>query len=170
MMPVAVVADARVDMPLLQEDLFAPILSLVPVAGEDEAVAAANACPYALGASVFGPEAPALRVADRLDVGCVQIGDVIAPTGDPRLPFGGRRASGFGVTRGAEGLLEMTAIKTVSIRRGRHLQHLEPMRPGDEALFLGYLRAGHARSLRARASGLISMCIAAVRRGGRRAE
>lgn len=165
MMAVAVVADARADMPLLREDLFAPILSLVPAAGEDGAIAAANACPYALGASVFGPEAAARRVAERLDAGCVQINDVIAPTGDPRLPFGGRRASGFGVTRGAEGLLEMTAIKTVSVRKGRMLQHLDPVRPEDESLFLGYLRAAHGATWRGRAAAAGSLIAALARRG-----
>ena len=164
-MRVAVVADARVDMPLLQEDLFAPILSLVAADGVEEAVALANACPYGLGASIFGPEAPALAAAEKLDVGCVQINDVIASTADPRLPFGGRRASGFGVTRGAEGLLEMTAIKTVSLRRARMRQYLDPLRPGDEAIFLGYLRAVHARSWRTRAGALVALVAALSRRG-----
>jgi len=165
LMPVVVVGDARVDMPLLREDLFAPIVSLVPVSGVDDAVDSANACPYALGASVFGPEAAAREVASRLDVGCVQINDVIASTADPRLPFGGRRASGFGVTRGAEGLLDMTAIKAVSTRRGRMLQHLDAPRPGDQAIFLGYLRAAHAGSWRARARAFFDLAAALVRRG-----
>ena len=52
--------------------------------------------------------------------------DVIVPTADPRLPFGGRKHSGFGVTRGAEGLLEMTVLKCVTVRRGRFRPHLDP--------------------------------------------
>jgi len=51
--------------------------------------------------------------------------------------------SGFGVTRGAEGLQEMTTLKTIAVRRSRFLPHLEPTRPGDEALFSEYIRAAH---------------------------
>jgi len=163
-MPVIVVANARAGMPLLTEDLFAPVISLIPTESDDDAVAAANANPYALGAAVFGPLDAARRITGRLEVGCVVINDVIAPTADPRLPFGGRRASGFGVTRGAEGLIELTAVKTVSIRTGRMLQHLDPLKPGDAALFLSYVRAAHAGTWRARAAGLYALALALARR------
>ena len=163
-MPVIVVANARAEMPLLMEDLFAPVISLVPVASDDDAVTATNANPYALGAAVFGPLDAARRIADRLEVGCVVINDVIVPTADPRLPFGGRRASGFGVTRGAEGLLEMTAVKTVSTRRGRMRQHLEPHKPGDNAIFLAYVRAAHSGAWHVRAAALYALVRALMRR------
>ncbi len=168
-MPVLVVANARAGMPLLTEDLFAPVISLIPTETDDDAVAAANANPYALGAAVFGPLDAARRMAGRLEVGCVVVNDVIAPTADPRLPFGGRRASGFGVTRGAEGLLELTAVKTVSIRRGRMLQHLDPPRARDASIFLSYLRAAHAGTWRARAAGLYALACALARRERARA-
>ena len=51
-----IVADAVPELGLLREDIFAPVLSLVPVAGEADALNAAAQCPYALGASIFGPE------------------------------------------------------------------------------------------------------------------
>jgi acyl-CoA reductase-like NAD-dependent aldehyde dehydrogenase len=168
-MPVIVVANARAGMRLLTEDLFAPVISLVPATSDDDAVAATNANPYALGAAVFGPLDAARRIADRLEVGCVVINDVIVPTADPRLPFGGRRASGFGVTRGAEGLLEMTAVKTVSTRRGRMRQHLEPHEPGDNAIFLAYLRATHSGAWRVRAAALYALVRALARRNQVRA-
>ena len=163
-MPIIVVANARAGMPLLTEDLFAPVISLVPVESDDDAIAATNANPYALGAAVFGPLGAARKIADRLEVGCVVINDVIAPTADPRLPFGGRRASGFGVTRGAEGLLEMTAVKAVTIRRGQMLQHLDPPQPRDASIFLAYVRAAHAGTWRARAAGLLALARALIGR------
>ena len=76
--------------------------------------------------------------------GVVVINDVIVPTADPRLPFGGRGRSGFGVTRGAEGLLELTVPKVVAVRRGRRLFHLEAPHPGDAELFRAYLNLTHA--------------------------
>ncbi len=88
--------------------LFGPAASLIMVADTEAAVAAANDDPHALGASVFGPARAARAAARRLRAGCVTVNDVIVSTADPRLPFGGAGASGFGVTRGAEGLLEMT--------------------------------------------------------------
>ena len=103
---------------LLREDSFGPVLALVRVADEDEALRLAADCPYALGASIFGDPRRARALADRVPAGVVQINDLIVPTADPRLPFGGRGASGFGRTRGSEGLLEMTATKVVIVRGG----------------------------------------------------
>ncbi|HSK38540.1 MAG TPA: aldehyde dehydrogenase family protein, partial [Arenibaculum sp.] len=99
-----VVAGAGPGLGLLEEDIFAPVISLVPVGDMDEAVTAATACSYALGASIFGPRDEALALAGRIRAGGVTINDLIAPTVDPRLPFGGRGRSGYGTTRGAEGL------------------------------------------------------------------
>ncbi|WP_434623183.1 aldehyde dehydrogenase family protein [Azospirillum sp. B2RO_4] len=138
-----ILADARPGMALLREEIFAPVLSLVPVRDMGEALEAAARSPYALGASVFGPVAQARELAGRIDAGTVTINDLIVPTADPRLPFGGRHASGWGVTRGAEGLLEMTQVKTVSVRRGRLRPHLDAPREGDDALILAALRLFH---------------------------
>ena len=67
----------------------------------------------------------------------------LSPTADPRIPFGGRGASGYGVTRGVEGLLEMTAVKTVIVRRGGRMRHLEPTREADVPLLDALIRAAH---------------------------
>jgi len=130
-----VVADARPGMALLQQDVFASWLALVPVADPDAALLAAEACPFALGVSIFGPAAAARGLAGRVRAGSVCINDLIVPTADPRLPFGGRGRSGFGSTRGELGLLEMTVPKAVSIRRGRFRPHLNRATPDDAVLF-----------------------------------
>lgn len=139
----AVLADAAPGTALLREDVFAPWLALVPVEDAEDALAAAACCPYALGASVFGPEAQARALADRVRAGSVCVNDVIAPTADPRLPFGGRGRSGFGATRGAEGLLALTQVKAVSVRRGRFRPHLAAPQDGDEARFAALLALLH---------------------------
>lgn len=162
-----VVLDASPAMELLREDLFAPVLAVVPVAGTPEALAAAAQCPYALGASIFGPEAAALALAGQVRAGTVTINDVIVPTADPRIPFGGHGASGFGVTRGAEGLLELTVAKTVAVRRGRWLPHLEARQPEDGDLLHGYLAAAHGGDLRERLTGVGRLLRAVAGRGSR---
>jgi acyl-CoA reductase-like NAD-dependent aldehyde dehydrogenase len=159
-----VLADVLPSARILREDLFAPVVSLVPVADLDEALKEAALCPYALGASVFGPEAAARAAADRVRAGVVLVNDVIVPTADPRLPFGGRGESGFGVTRGAEGLLEMTAVQTVAVRRGHFLPHLDEPQPGDGELFRGYLAFAHGGGIGPRLRGLLGLLRAAARR------
>ena len=130
----AILADARPDMPLLQQDVFAPWLALIPTTDTESALSADATCPFALGASVFGPLPEARAIAARLRAGSVCINDLIVPTADPRLPFGGSARSGFGRTRGPEGLLEMTAIKTISTRR-YFRPHLAPATPADASRF-----------------------------------
>jgi acyl-CoA reductase-like NAD-dependent aldehyde dehydrogenase len=140
-------------------------LELVPVAGIEQALALAAQSPYALGASIFGPEEPARALAGRVRAGVVVVNDVIVPTADPRLPFGGRGESGYGVTRGAEGLLDLTAVKVVAVRRGRRLRHLEEARPGDAEIFRAWLRLAHGGGLRERLAGGVSLVRAVAGRG-----
>lgn len=161
----ALVLDAAPSMALLQADVFAPVLSVVAVAGMDEALRAEAACPFALGASVFGRPGTAAAVADRVTAGVVVINDVIVPTVDPRLPFGGRRASGFGVTRGREGLLEMTAPKVTITRTGRFRPHFQPPLPDDEALYLAYVEAAHGTGPGRRARAAWRLLRGLARRG-----
>jgi acyl-CoA reductase-like NAD-dependent aldehyde dehydrogenase len=159
-----VVLDATPDLPLLREDLFAPVLSVVPVASAEEALEFAARCPYALGASVFGPEKAARALAARVRSGVVTVNDLIVPTADPRLPFGGRGESGFGVTRGAEGLLELTTVKTVAVRHGGWLPHLEPRSEEDGEILRGLLGLGHAARWQDRLAAGASLVRAAARR------
>ncbi|MGD8377893.1 MAG: aldehyde dehydrogenase family protein [Acidobacteriota bacterium] len=152
-------------MAVARADLFAPVLLLLPVDDMEEALRQDDRCPYALGASVFGDVGPARALAARVQAGVVVVNDVIVPTADPRLPFGGRRESGFGVTRGAEGLREMTAIKAVAVRSPRRRRHLDAPRAGDGPLFEAWLRAAHAVGWLDRARGFRDLILAALRHG-----
>jgi acyl-CoA reductase-like NAD-dependent aldehyde dehydrogenase len=145
-----VLGDTRPDMPIFQRETFAPVLAVSPVADEDEALRAAGTCPFALGAAVFGDPAEARRLAGRIVAGVVVINDLIVPTADPRVPFGGRGRSGFGVTRGAEGLLEMTTVKVVATRRGRFRPHYEPTDAHDAELYRDYISAAHGATIGSR--------------------
>ncbi len=155
----------RPGMQSAQADIFAPMLMLIEATDIEDARRINEACPFALTVSVFGDEREALSAASRMTAGTVLINDLIAPTADPRVPFGGRRQSGFGATRGTEGLLEMTAPKTVLVRRGSSTRHFEPTSSTHTGLFQGLIRAGHAATWRERLEGVRQM-IAAGRRLG----
>lgn len=143
---------------LLQEDVFAPVLALVTVTDDNEALARANSCPFGLGAAIFTrDEATADALAQRIHAGVVTINDLIVPTADARLPFGGRKRSGFGVTRGAEGLLELTVPKVVTRTRRRFRPAFERPHPADEQLFQSYLNLVHGISWKSRGAALISL-------------
>ncbi len=105
-----------------------------------------NAGDFALGASIFSRDITKARaLAARIKTGFVLINDLIVPTADPRMPFGGVKASGFGTTRGDEGLLEMTFPHVVAVRRGRTRPHFDAPADDDEHFFTAYIRAAHGR-------------------------
>ena len=137
----------------------APALSVVADAAQ--ALAAANAGPMALGAAVFGPHAAASSFARQLRAGCVVVGDVVAPTADPRLPFGGAGESGFGTTRGAEGLLALTRPQAIVSRRRPERRHLAGLDDKVVPLVAGLLRAAYGRNR-------VAAALAAIRRISRR--
>lgn len=161
----AVVTGATAAMRIAHSDIFAPVVCIFDVPDTGAAIAAHAPCPYALTAAIFGPEKQARALAARLPVGTVLINDLIVATADPRIAFGGRKASGFGVTRGREGLLEMTTLKTVVVQRGRDLRAYQATTAEHQPFFAAYLQAVHAGSWRARWRGLRRLLRAAARIG-----
>lgn len=102
---------------------------------------------FALGSSIFSRDVPRARaIAGRIKTGFVLINDLIVPTADPRMPFTGVNASGFGSTRGDEGLLEMTFPHVVATRYGHSHRHFDELGIEDARLFLSYIRAAHGRN------------------------
>ncbi len=142
---------------LMRTDVFAPLVAVVPTDGVVAAVREAGRCGYRLGAAVFGPERDAAAVAGQLDVGCVVVNDCVVPTADPRLPFVARGRSGFGATRGADGLLEMTRAKAIAVRRWKWYPHLRPIDSTTAPLLRGLLEMGHAKRVFARVSAGLSL-------------
>lgn len=139
----------------MQADIFAPVLSVMSAANADEALAAYAACSYALTVSVFGPERLAGQFAREIKAGNLVINDLIVPTADPRIPFGGLGKSGFGVTRGAEGLLAMTTPRTTQIRHGKPSKHVyAPTGQPHAEFFAGLAAVLHARRVSDRWAGL----------------
>jgi aldehyde dehydrogenase (NAD+) len=148
---------ATAGMKIASSDVFAPVLSLIEAESMMHVPELYAQCAYGLTVSIFcerGQEKKARMLGALLNAGTLLINDIIAPTADPRVPFGGRGASGYGVTRGAEGLLEMTAVKTVLTRCGGVMLHLDPTSDADVPMFAGMIRAIHGKGFAMRWAAL----------------
>jgi acyl-CoA reductase-like NAD-dependent aldehyde dehydrogenase len=105
----AVLVNVDHSMLVMQEETFGPLLPIMAVADEDEAVNWANASAAGLGVSIWSHDrARARRLAARLKTGTAVINDAITHFGVPMLPFGGVKESGSGRTHGEEGLRVFT--------------------------------------------------------------
>lgn len=130
-------------------------LPIVAVRGDDHALQLARADTHGLGVAIFSRDETAARAfAQQLATGFATINDIIVPTADPRMPFGGVRDSGFGVTRGAEGLLEMTYPQAIAVRRARFLPHLDAPHRDDAQLFAAFAKLLHGGGLKTRLAAL----------------
>ncbi|HEY9545052.1 MAG TPA: aldehyde dehydrogenase family protein [Solimonas sp.] len=104
------------DMRLWRDETFGPVLPVMRFADEADAIRLANDSEYGLCASVFSADRTrAMRVATALEVGGISINNVNMSEGNPGLPFGGAKKSGFGKLRGPEGLLGFTRSKAILI-------------------------------------------------------
>jgi 4-(gamma-glutamylamino)butanal dehydrogenase len=109
--------DVPPDATIAREEIFGPVLAVVPFDDEREAVTCANDSPYGLAASIWtGSLTRAHRVARRLRVGTVSVNTVDALS--PQTPFGGMKQSGFGRDLSLHALDKYTALKTTWIHYG----------------------------------------------------
>ncbi|HMC41330.1 MAG TPA: aldehyde dehydrogenase [Acidimicrobiales bacterium] len=106
-----VFADATNDMRIAQEEIFGPVLTVIPFDGVDDAVRIANDSEYGLAGSVWtGDVATGLDVARRVRTGTYGVNQY---TMDFVAPFGGYKASGVGREFGREGMDHYTEIKSI---------------------------------------------------------
>ena len=108
----------------MDAEAFAPVAFVSRVCSDAEAIRLADAPGAGLGGSVFAKNGrEGMAAAKAISASVVTVNDVVVPTAHPSIPFGGRGRSGFGLTRGAEGLLEMTRTKSVTVSRGGWRPH-----------------------------------------------
>lgn len=116
-----VFADATNDLTISREEIFGPVVPVIPFDGEDEAIRLANDTPYGLAAGIqTGDLGRALRLADRIKAGTVWLNTWHKY--HPNAPFGGYKASGYGREQGAEALEGYTQFKTVWANLGAGLE------------------------------------------------
>ena len=109
-----VLVDPPANSPAYRDEIFGPVAALIRARDIDEAIRIANATRFGLGASAWTSEGnEARRFAQELQAGSVFINGMVVS--DPRFPFGGVKASGYGRELGEFGLREFVNIKTVRI-------------------------------------------------------
>jgi aldehyde dehydrogenase (NAD+) len=101
---------------IAQEEVFGPVLTIIPYEDEADAVRIANDTPYGLGGGVWGEESHALAVARRIRTGQV---DINGGAFNPKAPFGGFKQSGNGREGGVYGLEEFLEYKSLQLRTPR---------------------------------------------------
>ena len=113
--PVSILADVRRDNVAASEELFGPVAAVMRAAGPGEAIEIANDSRYGLGASLWTRDlARAERLVPLIEAGTVFVNEAVSS--DPRLPFGGVKASGFGRELGLEGIRSFCNAKTVWVK------------------------------------------------------
>ncbi len=101
-------------MRIAQEEIFGPVLVVIPFDSDDEAVAIANDSIYGLAGGVWTSDpARGMGIADRIRTGTVWVNDYHLIS--PQYPFGGFKQSGIGREHGIQGLLEYTDTKHVHV-------------------------------------------------------
>ena len=115
--PPTLAVDLPPDSPVLRDEIFGPVLAVIPYADEDDAVRVANDSDYGLSGSVWTADVDrGLAVARRIRTGTLGVNQAYSM--DPAAPFGGVKSSGLGRELGPEGLDEYLTLKSISVDGG----------------------------------------------------
>ncbi len=111
----SIITDITPGQPAFDQEMFGPVASVFRVADEVEALRLANATRFGLGCSVWTTDlARGEALARRVNAGCCFVNGMVAS--DPRLPFGGVKASGYGRELSVHGIREFVNAKSLWIR------------------------------------------------------
>ncbi|MFJ6927483.1 aldehyde dehydrogenase family protein [Streptomyces nigra] len=115
----SVLTDLPADSALLRQEVFGPVVFLVPFDGEEEAVRLVNDTPYGLSGAVHTADVErGVAFAKRIDSGMFHVNDGTVHD-EPIVPFGGEKHSGLGRLNGETMLDAFTTMKWISVQHGR---------------------------------------------------
>ncbi|MDN3262567.1 aldehyde dehydrogenase family protein [Streptomyces sp. CSDS2] len=115
----SVLTGVPAESPLLQQEVFGPVVFLIPFDGEEEAVRIVNGTPYGLSGAVHtGDIERGVAFAKRIDTGMFHVNDGTVHD-EPIVPFGGEKHSGVGRLNGETTMEAFTTVKWISIQHGR---------------------------------------------------
>ena len=118
-------ANVKPSMRIAQEEIFGPVLVVIPFADEDEAARLANDSMYGLAGGVWsGDSNRAVKMAERMRTGTVWINDYHMI--NPRFPFGGYKQSGIGREHGEMGFNEYREVKHIHVDLGGQVRARHP--------------------------------------------
>jgi len=110
-----VITQLTEEMPVIREETFGPVMAIITVANETEALRVANNSKFGLGASIWTKDRErGIRLARHIQSGAVFVNGMVKS--DPRLPFGGIKKSGYGRELSGYGIKEFVNIKTIWAR------------------------------------------------------
>ena len=114
--PPTLITNVTKSMKIITDETFGPIIVLLPFETTEEVIKMANDTNYGLSATIWTKDIQnAKKIASQLEVGNVCINNVMTNEGNPYLPFGGYKESGFGRLKGEVGLLGFCNVKSVLI-------------------------------------------------------
>ncbi|MBW2274984.1 MAG: aldehyde dehydrogenase family protein [Deltaproteobacteria bacterium] len=138
-----VLTDVSTDMRVLREETFGPVMPIIRVRDEEEAIRLANDSNYGLTASIWTKDTRrGFEIAKRIDTGSVDINDFPQTYGSSEAPFGGRKASGVGQVNGAVGLRGYCHAQPIQTDRfgGRQTAGRYPLSLKDDEGFQKFMR------------------------------
>lgn len=114
--PPTIITEVNEDMPVFKEETFGPVAAVIKAKNNDHAIDLAVNSRFGLGTMIFTEKTSKIyNVINKIPDGALFINDMVKS--DPRLPFGGTKASGYGRELSKEGILEFVNIKTVYINQ-----------------------------------------------------
>ena len=103
-------------MRIYAEEAFGPVVSIIPVDDDEEAIRVANDTEYGLAAAIFSRDVPrALELAQRIESGICHVNDATVHD-EPQMPFGGLKASGWGRFGGTQAIGEFSDVRWITVQ------------------------------------------------------
>jgi len=147
-----VLVDVDPSMKVMRDETFGPVVTVTKVRDSEEALRLANDTRYGLGASVFGERTRAESIGRRMEVGAVNVNDVIVNYVAMDVPMGGWKESGIGFRHGEYGIKKYCRPESIVITRmgGKREPNWFPYTKVRQGLVGRLAKAVNARDIRRR--------------------